>query len=136
MTARRPPRPAVWLLTQCLPEDDPLTGDLVEDFTAGRSAVWFWRQALVAVAGRNAMMRARWQARVGGLVTVTLLAGALASMGRSTQRPPDLPEVVWRFTASEIIESSRAGLNPWRLPGTFEVTGVNIRDLNREEQST
>lgn len=50
MTRREPPRLAMSLLARCLPDDDPLTGDLVEEFCAGRSGAWFWRQALAAVA--------------------------------------------------------------------------------------
>lgn len=46
---RRPPRLAVWLLGTCLADDEPLTGDLVEAFEAGRSRWWFWRQAIAGV---------------------------------------------------------------------------------------
>lgn len=31
--------------------DEALAGDLLEEFHSGRSRVWFWRQALTAIAG-------------------------------------------------------------------------------------
>lgn len=49
MMTRRPPRLAVWLLETYVPDDEPLTGDLIEAFEAGQSRVWFWRQAVAGV---------------------------------------------------------------------------------------
>jgi hypothetical protein len=46
----RPPRLAVALLTRFVPDEEPLTGDLIEEFAAGRSRAWFWRQTIAAVA--------------------------------------------------------------------------------------
>ena len=46
---RRPPRLAVWLLETYLPDDEPLTGDLIEAFEAGQSRLWFWRQAVAGL---------------------------------------------------------------------------------------
>ena len=48
--ASQPPRLAVALLNRVVPQEEPLTGDLVEEFAAGRSRAWFWRQAIAAVA--------------------------------------------------------------------------------------
>lgn len=50
MTTRHPPRLALWLVDQLGPDDEPLVGDLVEQFEASRSRWWFWRQALGAIA--------------------------------------------------------------------------------------
>jgi hypothetical protein len=51
LTRRRPPRLAEWLLTRAPgPLTDALAGDLAEEFTRGRSRVWYWRQVLAAVA--------------------------------------------------------------------------------------
>lgn len=55
MTAKdsNPPRLAIWLLRRALPGNDALTGDLIEQFYEGRTSVWFWRQALIALAMRG-----------------------------------------------------------------------------------
>lgn len=45
-----PPRFALALLNWLVPENNPLIGDLVEEFERRRSRVWFWRQAIVAIA--------------------------------------------------------------------------------------
>jgi len=47
---RQPPRLALALLNRVIPQEEPLTGDLVEEFGAGRSRAWFWRQAIAAAA--------------------------------------------------------------------------------------
>ena len=47
-----PPRAATWLLEHlggCYCRE-PLSGDLIEEFRAGRSAAWYWRQVLQAIA--------------------------------------------------------------------------------------
>jgi hypothetical protein len=48
MTPTQPPRIATLLLNRFAP-NDPLAGDLDEEYRAGRSAVWYWRQVLTAV---------------------------------------------------------------------------------------
>ncbi len=47
-----PPPLAAWMLEHCIPADhaDALAGDLLEDFCAGRSDSWYWRQTLSACA--------------------------------------------------------------------------------------
>lgn len=47
---RRPPALATLLLDRLGPRDESLAGDLHEEYAAGRSRRWFWRQALGAVA--------------------------------------------------------------------------------------
>jgi len=53
MKASEPPRVALALLRRFVPDNEPLAGDLVEGFAAGRSRLWFWREVLVAVAIRS-----------------------------------------------------------------------------------
>ena len=53
------PRPILTRFLQNLGVDDAVVGDLVEQYQAGRSAAWFWRQVLVA-----ALVGARRQALV------------------------------------------------------------------------
>ena len=46
---RKPPAVATALLSRIAPEDESLVGDLVEEYAAGRSRAWYWRQVLSAV---------------------------------------------------------------------------------------
>jgi len=52
VNSRRPPRLAVWLLrsTGLARHNEPLAGDLLEEFRNGRTAAWYWRQAFMAIA--------------------------------------------------------------------------------------
>lgn len=46
-----PPSLATWMLQHCIPgrRNEALVGDLLEEFRAGRSICWYWRQVLDAV---------------------------------------------------------------------------------------
>lgn len=48
MTPRRPPVLAQTLLEWVDPANDALHGDLLEEFAAGRSRLWYWRQVAAA----------------------------------------------------------------------------------------
>jgi hypothetical protein len=48
MTPRHPPRLAVLLLKR-FAANEPLAGDLHEEYLAGRSSIWYWRQVIAAV---------------------------------------------------------------------------------------
>ncbi len=52
MKRLEPPAAATWVLEHLTPadRDEALAGDLLEDFRAGRSDGWYWRQALAAFA--------------------------------------------------------------------------------------
>jgi hypothetical protein len=50
MTSLEPPRLALTLLRWCGPDNDALTGDLVEEFRHRRSRAWLWRQVIAAIA--------------------------------------------------------------------------------------
>jgi hypothetical protein len=45
----QPPRLAVALLTRFLPDNEPLVGDLLEEFAARKSRLWLWRQVMFAL---------------------------------------------------------------------------------------
>ena len=51
MTAGQPPRLALALLVWSVPDNEPLTGDLIEA-SRDRSAGWFWRQVLFVILAR------------------------------------------------------------------------------------
>ena len=60
MTPAAPPRFATWLLQHCGSgyRCESLAGDLIEEYHAGRSRVWYWRQVLLAImAGAGQRMR-------------------------------------------------------------------------------
>ena len=50
MRRRHAPRLALALLERCVPDSEALAGDLVEEFDARPSALWFWVQVLAAIA--------------------------------------------------------------------------------------
>lgn len=51
MNSRQPPRLAVWLLRYfgVSGGNEPLAGDLLEEFCGGRTAGWYWRQTFMAI---------------------------------------------------------------------------------------
>src|SRR5258708_5683053 len=51
MRSTHPPRVATLLLRRFAPPNDPLAGDLAEEYQAGRFALWYWRQVIQAIAG-------------------------------------------------------------------------------------
>jgi hypothetical protein len=54
MKAGHPPRLPLALLERCVPDNDPLVGDLLEGWLE-RSDAWFWRQVVLAVLSRTAL---------------------------------------------------------------------------------
>jgi hypothetical protein len=82
MKASHPPIMATELLGQLLsgPHGDALAGDLIEQYGQGRSAVWFWRQALLAIIISFTKDRTLGGPAVLGSLLVLLLM--LVSIGR------------------------------------------------------
>jgi hypothetical protein len=50
MNVKQPPRLGSFLLERLAPQNEALTGDLAEEYRAGRSTIWYWRQVVLAVA--------------------------------------------------------------------------------------
>jgi hypothetical protein len=65
----QPPALATVLLNRLGPCDESLVGDLHEEFAAGRSRSWFWRQAIAAIACGAATEIRRSPARAGVAIT-------------------------------------------------------------------
>jgi len=134
MTDNEPPRLAMSLLGRCLPEDDPLTGDLVEEFDAGRGRVWFWRQTLAAVSRRGPR-----SLRLGTVLALAVLIGPLVAYvayARSVPQEAELPALVEQLTIEDMIRSVRTGdvYGALRFDGdVVDVTGVLERVISKPE---
>ena len=67
---RRRPRLASIVLDLLAPGNEALLGDLEEEFSRGRSTVWYWRQVLTAVALQGPLaVRARGLVAAENFVT-------------------------------------------------------------------
>jgi hypothetical protein len=66
-----PPALANALLTRLVPVDDPIAGDIHEEWSSGQSAAWFWRQTIAAV-GYAAWRESR---RAPGRTAAAILTG-------------------------------------------------------------
>jgi hypothetical protein len=73
MRPNDPPAIATWMLEHLTRgrKNEALVGDLLEEFRRGRSATWYWRQVLVAVAvGFTEEIRAQWLTIVYAILCV------------------------------------------------------------------
>ena len=75
-----PPALATWLLEHIRfsNTDEALAGDLLEEFTRGRSAAWYWRQVLLAiVVGFGKEVRIHWILAIRAtMIGLTVSTGA------------------------------------------------------------
>jgi hypothetical protein len=89
MSPCKPPRLATWLLNRFgfVRQNPPLVGDLLEEFRAGRSTAWFWRQTLIVIltgfAGNARRFRRLLVARLIGWAT-----GGVVAFGFWLCHPP------------------------------------------------
>jgi hypothetical protein len=75
--SRRPPGLAIALLERCLPDNNPLTGDLLEAWSE-RSNAWLRRQVLLAVFGRLVLrVRANPRASTEEVLVATAMLALL-----------------------------------------------------------
>jgi preprotein translocase subunit SecY len=91
MTRIEPPSLATWLLRHLGRRNDALSGDLLEQYRRGRSAAWYWRQALTAIV----VSRRREVLLTVGILGIYWMGhylpilgantNALASLGRQRQ---------------------------------------------------
>src|SRR5436190_11222872 len=104
MTARKPPRVAVWLLRTLGsgPHLESLVGDLQEQLAAGRGSAWYWCQVGVAIARSCVRF-----ARVHGSSFVAAFVAAWAVMALSFW----VNEMVWN-SAFAVAQSQRDFLRP------------------------
>ena len=51
MSSSQPPKLPTWFLNHfgSRPNNDPVIGDLAEQYEHGRSRLWYWRQVFAAV---------------------------------------------------------------------------------------
>ena len=111
MTDKQPPALATWLVKRAARGNEALVGDLVEEFHRGRSAVWYWRQALTAVFAD----RAKPLAWTLGVVALYIIGSYISIPGANA----DLPALLER----------RAVGAPFRLFSVVfggQLTGITI----------
>jgi hypothetical protein len=76
MKSQHPPAAATWLLEHLArgPRKEALIGDLQEEFYRGRTAAWYWRQALLAASMEIIRMTsAVWTAAAAALLWGTAM---------------------------------------------------------------
>jgi hypothetical protein len=108
MTMREPPKLATWLLSRlgCSSDNDTVLGDLAERYLEGKSAYWYWKQTLIAIAvGAVSEVRGH---KV--LVIRAAIAGTLVSAGIEASVTHYLPLVPYwiplDWWASETLRAS------------------------------
>jgi hypothetical protein len=74
---RRNDQPRAIVVMERFGVDESLIGDLVEQHRAGRSALWLWRQTVIAVAARVASVGRSDPTVVGVAAVVIAIAIAL-----------------------------------------------------------
>jgi hypothetical protein len=117
MNAMRPPRLATWLLERLAPESrrESLIGDLHEQWARGRSAAWYWRQALTAItvgaarelrANNRLAIRAAlftWTAFVPWYYAAWALYHSTFSWALNWTRPWRMLRVGWIFYGAPLL---------------------------------
>jgi hypothetical protein len=86
-----PPTIATWMLEHLTlgRKNEPLVGDLLEEFRRGRSATWYWREVLIAiVVGFAGALRRQWPAIAYAILCVIPVpAYSILAVGRMMNNP-------------------------------------------------
>jgi hypothetical protein len=113
MTPRRPPVLAQTLLEWVDPANDALHGDLLEEFAAGRSRLWYWRQ-VIAAAG-VAFARPVRAHGLAGLEPAMLGVMMLLMLGFYVVFVVNVTDWLLRFEGFHIFALMPAWLARWPL---------------------
>ena len=108
MKSSEPPALARWLFERVRfsDTDEALAGDLLEEFTQGRSAAWYWRQVLVAiVVDYRKEVRIHW---------VLAIRAALIGLAVSTGVSILLHSLIVTMHRNGLMHSNPRGV-PWAL---------------------
>jgi len=104
MSRVAPPAPARWMLAHLAPgeSNEALAGDLHEEFCAGRSAAWYWRQVLSAICIRCARELRLHRAALLFALLWSMLAPAwmlaFANLERYANLHEYLAQMIWPWS--------------------------------------
>lgn len=135
MTMREPPRLAAWLLKRAVTgaRSEPLLGDLLEEYQAGRTSGWYWRETIVALLFfvRRKALALFWHRGANVIVRLAAqfalliwLIAVAASYRQHCPAPPVLLNgsilliacAAFAETATAFVDWRRSLLRPDRLP--------------------
>jgi hypothetical protein len=105
-----PPPLATWLLTRLTSgeKSESLVGDVIEQYQRGRSAAWYWRQVIAAIAGSFATQVWRNTGLGVAVVAVNLLL------------PYAYVRVLWHWVVVRVDQAWYPRFVTWLLENHFE----------------
>jgi hypothetical protein len=132
MSVRQPSRLALFVFDQVVSNNEPLKGDLIEEFEMGRSQWWLWRQVVGALLRQPDLRGTRPDLLILGAAVLTLvtfeavfvtnvmhrllfggraqdLTGYLYQMPAAVRYPPAQTPVEWMLVAVCIAASVPIG---------------------------
>lgn len=102
MTTREVPALATWLLSQFVSgkQRDSLLGDLFEEYQAGRTAGWYWRETLVALfvsmqRGAHRLCSCRGAQSIAVLLTQCLVFAGIVLLSEEYRQRCPTPPALW-----------------------------------------